>query len=296
VAAAYGAQFMNSGYSLTYVGLPAGRYDLALFAHSTLTNTFSVQRIVPITVAAALAAGARISIDTPRTGDSISGALTVAGWAVDQRAGAGPGVDAVQMWAYPAPGSGRLPLFLGSASFGGARPDVGAFLGARFTPSAFTITVVSLAAGVYDIVALPHSTVSGGFENPHIVRVTIQPSVVVTVDGPPNNGTVVGRSFMISGWSLDRRATGNSGIDALHVWAYPINGAGVAGTPVFLGATVTGLSRPDVAAAYGAQFGTSGYGLTVTVPATGLYDVVVFGQSKATGLFENATVVRVRVQ
>jgi hypothetical protein len=152
---------------------------------------------------------------------------------------------------------------------------------------------VSLPAGVYDIVATPRSTVSGGFENPRIVRVTLRPSVLVTVDTPVNGGTVPG-TFSIQGWSLDRVATANSGIDELHVYAYPNPGSDT--PPIFLGATVTGTARPDVAAAYGSQFGTSGYALTVSNMAPAVYALVVFAKSHATGKFENATVVFVTVR
>lgn len=298
VAAAYGSQFLNSAYTLPIVGLAPGLYDLVLYGHSTVTNAFSFSRGVRVTVGVPTAPGAKLSLDMPRTGDNIDGALAIGGWAVDQRASSGPGVDGVNVWAYPAPGSGRLPMFLGAATFGGNRSDVASALGnQRFKLSGFDMTVVSLQAGVYDIVAFPHSTYSGGYESPRVARVTIRPSVLIMVDGPANNGTV-SRTFAISGWSLDRRATANNGIDALHVWAYPNPGSGTA--PIFLGATVTGLPRGDVAAIYGSQFATSGYGLTVTVPQppTGgmFYDLVVFAQSKSTGLFENAAVVRIKVQ
>jgi hypothetical protein len=199
----------------------------------------------------------------------------------------------VDVWAYPAPGSGTLPLFLGSALYGGDRADVGAILGARFRPAGFDLTVVNLAAGVYDVAAFPRSTVSGIFENPRIVRVTISPSVLVTVDGPVSGSTVPG-TFTIQGWSLDRRATDSNGIDALHVWAYPNPGSGEA--PMFLGATVTGLSRPDVAAVFGSQYGAAGYSLTVSNLAAGAYEVVVYGQSHATGRFENAAVVLLTIR
>jgi hypothetical protein len=275
------------------VGLPAGPYLLALFAHSTLTNTFSSARTLNITVGPVTPPGPSLFIDTPRTGDEIANALTVAGWAADKRATTGTGVDTVAMWAYPAPGSGRLPVFLGYATYGVSRPDVGAINGARFTPSGYYLTIVSLAAGVYDIVAAPRSTVSGGFENPQIVRVTLRPSVQVTVDTPVNGGIVPG-TFNVQGWSLDRIATANNGIDEIHVYAYPNPGSNA--PPVFLGATVTGLARPDVAAAYGPQFGASGYSLTVSNMAPGVYGLVVFAKSHATGKFENATVVFVTVR
>jgi hypothetical protein len=294
VAAAYGSRFQNSGYSLPIVGLTAGRWDLVLFAHSTVTNTFAIQRGVPITVGTPTAPGARLSIDMPQTGQSILGALTVAGWAADQRATSGSGVDAVNVWAYPDPGSGRLPQFLGTARYGDMRTDVGALLGTRFRNSGFELTIVSLAAGLYDVVAFPRSTVSGAFENARVARVTIRPSVLVMVDRPAVNATVQGSSFTISGWSIDRRATSNNGISAVNVWAYKNPGSGSA--PVWVGATTTGVARADVAAVYGAQFGSSGYSLTATGLAPGVYDLVVFAQSSVTGQFENATVVRVTVQ
>jgi Fibronectin type III domain len=293
VAAVIGGQFVNCGYSLPIVGLAPGRYILAAFAHSTVTNTFTIARAMPITVAPVVPPGARLFIDTPRTGADIPGALMVAGWAADQRATTGPGVDAVDVWAYPAPGSGRLPIFLARANYGGNRADVGALLGARFRPTGFSMTIVSLPAGVYDVVAFPRSTVSGVFENPQIVRVTIRPSVLVVVDTPVNGGTESG-TFRIDGWGLDRRATANNGIDALHVYAFRNPGSGA--EPVFLGATAPGLSRPDVAAAFGAQFADAGYSLTVSNLAPGVYDVVVFARSRLTGQFENASVVRVTVQ
>jgi hypothetical protein len=294
VAAAYGAQFLNSGYSLPIVGLTPGRWDFVLFAHSTVTNTFSLQRGVPITVGAPTAPGARLNLDMPRTGDNIQGALTVAGWAVDQRATSGTGVSGVSVWAYPDPASGRLPIFLGDAAYGAIRADVGTLLGTRFRPSGFELNIVSLAAGVYDIVAFPRSTVSGAYENPRVARVTIRPSVLIMVDRPAVGATVQGSSFTISGWSLDRRSTTNNGISTLNVWAYKNPGSGTA--PVWVGGMNTVVPRGDVAAVYGAQYGMSGYTLTVTGFAPGVYDLVVFAQSSVTGQFENATIVRITVQ
>jgi len=55
---------------------------------------------------------------------------------------------------------------------------------------------------------------------------------------------------------------------------------------VFLGATSTTTDRPDVVAAYqDPQIVRCGYGTVVTVPAPGLYDVVVFARSALTGQF-----------
>lgn len=294
VAAAFGGQFVNAGYSMPIVGLSPGRYNLAVFAHSAVANAFSSPTVVPFRVFAASAPeatpGAQVYIDTPRTGDALDGSLNVSGWAADPRGTAGTGVDRVDVWAYPSPGSGTLPVFLGAANYGTDRLDVAAVFGSRFRASGYDLSVMNLPAGLYDIVVFPRSTVSGVSENPRTVRVTLRPAVIVTIDTPQTGATVSG-AFTLAGWTIDRRATTDSGIDAVHVWAYPNPGSGAA--PVFLGATVTGLARADVAAAFGPGFAFAGYSLPIPALAPGVYDVVVFGRSTATGTFENARVVRV---
>ena len=75
---------------------------------------------------------------------------------------------------------------------------------------------------------------------------------------------------MIGGWSADLSANRGTGISALHVWAYPLQG----GPPIFLGAATYGGARPDVAAVHGDEFRESGFGLIVSalVHARGVYD------------------------
>ena len=45
-----GPQFAESGFLLTGASLPAGSYTLSVFARSTVTNSFSIIRVVTITV------------------------------------------------------------------------------------------------------------------------------------------------------------------------------------------------------------------------------------------------------
>jgi hypothetical protein len=294
VAAAFGAQFVNSGFSLPVVGLAPGRYDLVVFARSTVTGGFTTHRVVPITLStSAVAPGPQLYIDTPRTGDTIDGTLSVMGWAADLGAASGTGVSGVDLWAYPSPGSGRLPVFLGNAAYGTDRIDVAAIFGQRFRPAGYRMDVTSLAAGVYDLVAFPRSSGTGAAGRPRIARVTIRPSVLLAVDTPRPSDTLSG-AFEIAGWALDRRATLEGGIDAVHVWAYPNPGSGA--PAVFLGSAATGLARPDVGAAFGTQYDHAGYTLAVSPLAPGVYDIVVFGHSSVTGAFETATMLRVTVQ
>src|SRR4051812_46205432 len=64
--------------------------------------------------------------------------------------------------------------------------------------------------------------------------------LVMAVDAPLLNATVAG-PFIVSGWVLDQSAATGTGIDAVHVWAFPATGS-----PTFVGAAAMGDSRPDV--------------------------------------------------
>ena len=294
VGAAFGSQYSNSGFTLPITGLAPGTYDLAFFAHSTVANAFSPARTVRITVSTSPpATGALLAVDTPTQNATIAGMLSVGGWSIDRRSTTGTGIDRVELWAYPSPGSGAAPLFLGNAPYGARRNDVGSLFGTRYALSAYNITVAAMGEGVYNLVALGHSTVTGGMDVARVVRVTIQPAVLVAVDRPSVGSTVTG-PFWLSGWAIDRRATANPGIDALHIWAYPNPGSGAAA--IFVGVANVGVARPDVGGIFGSQFNTSGYDFLVTTLAPGVYDVVVFGHSAISGAFENARVVRVTVQ
>ena len=89
-----------------------------------------------------------------------------------------------------------------------------------------------------------------------------------------------------------------TGVDTLHVWAYPASAcvSDICRDPIFLGATAYGGKRPDVAAIFGDRFRDSGYGITVDSLPAGTYDLAVFAWSTATGGFVPAKVVRVTVK
>ena len=95
-----------------------------------------------------------------------------------------------------------------------------------------------------------------------------------------------------AGGPLTSMPSAVTGIDTLHVWAYPVAG----GAPMFVGTATTGGLRPDVAVVYGEQFRAAGYGLIVQGLAPGTYDLAVFAWSHVVGGFVPAAVVRVTVQ
>ena len=119
------------------------------------------------------ASDVQMAIDMPVPGE-VPSTFIVAGWAIDRAAQSGVGIDAVHVWAYPNPGSGAEPIFLGEARPRPARPDVGAYYGERFKDSLYELVVEGLAPGLYDVVVFPHSTVTAQFEPAAVVRVTVK--------------------------------------------------------------------------------------------------------------------------
>jgi hypothetical protein len=109
----------------------------------------------------------------------------------------------------------------------------------------------------------------------------------------PAQGSTVQAGFAVAGWAADLGAASGPGVDAIHVWAYPVTGA----APFFVGAGAIGGTRGDVAAAFGKPgMATSGFSLTISDIAPGTYDLAVFARSTIAGTFNNAQVVRVNVQ
>jgi hypothetical protein len=107
-------------------------------------------------------------------------------------------------------------------------------------------------------------------------------SPAMNIDAPAYNSTV-SQPFHIGGWAIDRAAATGTGVDTLHVWAFPWSGA----PPFILGAATYGGTRPDVAAAYGAQFQWSGWGINVGGMPPGWYTIIVYSHSSVSGLFNN---------
>ncbi len=232
-----------------------------------------------------------MSLDVPNANSSVQPSFAVAGWALDAGSASGTGVDAVHVWAFPT--SGAAPIFLGAASLGVSRPDLGAYLGdGRFSASGFGLSA-TLPPGVYDVRAYAFSTVAGGFNNSATTRITVtQPSSLprMYVDTPAQNQTIT-QNVSISGWAIDQASASGPGIEAIHVWAYPTSGA----APVFVGAAYPGFMRQDIANYFGAaRFAPSGFWVSGALPP-GDYNLVVFAFSSLTRTFNQAMTIHVRV-
>ena len=140
--------------------------------------------------------------------------------------------------------------------------------------------------GAYDL--LFTNTNSGSVK----VRIIVGPPMRLVVD-TPQAGATVEQPVVVAGWALDLGSAVGTGVDTVHVWAYPAQG----GAAIFLGAAAYGDVRKDVGKAFGAQFEASSYGLTAAPSlAPGTYDVVVYAHRVATGTFDLAQKVRVEVR
>ena len=231
-----------------------------------------------------------IALDAPAWNSIVTSTFTVGGWAVDPSAASGTGVDAVHVWAFPA--GGGAALFLGSAPYGGSRADVGAAFGARFTDSGFHLTASGLVPGTYHVTAYAHSVPAGAFDASAGSTVTVRPpgNPAMSIDTPQQDATLA-TPFTVAGWAIDLDSTTGSGVDAIHVWAFPHDG----GAPIFLGVAPYGGSRPDVGAAFGARFTQSSYQLAADGLAPGAYTVVVYAHSAITGSFNQSAGVTLTV-
>ena len=218
-------------------------------------------------------------IDFPREGMSLRQPFSTAGWALDLAA-SDNGIDLVHVYAYPA--SGAQPIFLGASPVNVARPDVGGIFGAAHASSGYGLIVRGLAPGNYMLAVFGHSSYSDTFPIALGVNIRVEPSTLLALDAPGQNA-VLGQRFLVGGWAADFSAASGSGIDLVHVYAYPLD---VPGVPIFLGEARVGARRPDVGAYFGAAYEFTGFNLTAPVLPAGQYQIVVFGRSLVSGGFD----------
>jgi hypothetical protein len=154
---------------MTVNSLPGGTYLLAIYMHSTVTNTFNAVRTVDIKVSTPVMAVGTQSGPLHGTG------FFVGGWSLDLAApsGSGSGVDAIHTWAYPViNGVIGAPIWIGVANYGVSRPDVAAIFGPQFQNSGFDFTAVS-QPGTYFLAVFSHSSVTGTFNALRVLTITV---------------------------------------------------------------------------------------------------------------------------
>ena len=232
---------------------------------------------------------ALVRLEAPVNGARLREPFLVGGWALDPDAGAGAGIDQLQVWAIPF--AGGLPIFVGTPGTGVARPDVAAIYGSPGQTAGFGLIASRIAPGRYYLVAFGRVIASGNFGALDYVDVTIEGGGLVAIESPLANATIA-PPFIVRGFALDGAATSGTGVSGLLAYAFPVAG----GSPISLGVPTYGIARPDVAAIVGPQFQNSGFSLTVPALAPGAYDVAIISRSTVTGTYSAAHVIRLTVQ
>jgi hypothetical protein len=287
---AYGARFRNSGFSLDAT-LEPGLWLVVAYGRSTVSQTFSVHDTVAITVAASQP---EIHFEAP-LGPVVYSGFQINGWARDARSLSGGGFDAIHAWAYPNPGSGAAPVFLGATTTAHGRPDVANTHGLQFLLTGFVIRTAPLTAGTYLVVVFARSTVSGRFEvnQSRMLEVRVATEAVLQLE-TPTNGSVVGPLIGATGYAFDPRSVGHLGVDGVHVWLYPNWGSGQA--PVFVGLAFQGLDAPDIGSMFGLNFSKTRFGLSINLPggAGSQHLIAVFAHSIVTGEYTVRTAIVTR--
>jgi hypothetical protein len=99
----------------------------------------------------------------------------------------------------------------------------------------------------------------------------------------------------IAGWAIDLAAATGSGVDTVHVWAYPNPGSET--PPIFLGVAPYGGDRADIGVAFGNdRFRYAGFDLTTTGLVRNTYQIVVYAHSTVTGSFNQAQTVNIEIR
>jgi hypothetical protein len=199
----------------------------------------------------------QVRVFSGRTGE------TIRDFVVEDLGNAGVRVASIDVNA-----DGFSDIIVGSGP--GVAPAVKVIEGAGGTVLNFMAYDASFTGGVFVAGAAPQSR--------------------MVVDLPAVNSTV-GTTFLVAGWAFEEAALFGSGVDAIDVWAVPVNG----GAATFVGSPTLGQTRPDVGEVYGERWEYSGFSLAGELPA-GDYDLIVFVHSSVTGTFNNRRVVRVSVR
>jgi hypothetical protein len=169
-------------------------------------------------------------------------------------------------------------------------------MGPQYANAGWGTSLANLFPGAYTFVYYPHSTATGQFEFGSVVtkEVTVAGGALTWIESPAFGATLPVGGFLttVNGWAIKMGATGNSGIDTVHLWAVNAN----TGAATFLGADY-GRSRPDIAAAFGGNFQFSGFSVTIggRLPA-GFYYLIAYSHDAATQTFNYVKVWFVVVQ
>jgi Bacterial Ig domain/Beta-propeller repeat len=234
-------------YQLNTTNLSPGSHSLTAVA----TNSDSTPRSTSSTITFQVKGPPSVSIDAPGPGTTVSGTVTIAGWAMDNTSTVGTAISKAQVFV-----DGALA---GNATYGVSRPDVcAAWPGRPGCPNVgytYQWNTSALAAGQHTITV--SATNSDGTPDSGMAGITVTVSKLlptVVIDSP-YPAAVISGSTTISGWALD--SAGGIGT--------AISGVQVKVDGVVVGNATYGTSRPDVCAAYPGRPGCPNVGFTYSL-------------------------------
>jgi hypothetical protein len=156
------SRFATAGFGMS-ASLAPGTYDVNVFAHSLVSNTFNNVQTKRITVVAPPSRPLMfIDLPVPEFVTTRSTLFSISGWALDLSSSSGPGIEAIHVWAFPT--NGGAPIMVGATSIGHARNDVAGLFGAQFLGSGYSLQG-ALPPGDYNLVVFALSSVAHNFNN-----------------------------------------------------------------------------------------------------------------------------------
>jgi hypothetical protein len=192
-----------------------------------------------------------VYIDAPAQGSTVSGTVSVVGWAIDNSSAVGTVISSVQVKV-----DGTV---VGTASYGLSRPDVcAAYPGRPGCPNvgySFSLNTSTLSPGSHTVTltATDSDTTPDASSSSVTVNVQATPPTV-WIDAPTSGATVSG-IVPITGWAIDNAAVAGTSIRSVQV--------NVDGTVV--GTATYGLSRADVCAVYPGRPGCPNVGYSFSL-------------------------------
>lgn len=153
VGSNFGTRFETSGWTaqldLSHAAL--GPHTLVARAHSSFSDRTT--NYTTHIVLAPVPSQPHGAVDTPSNQATVEGVVQMSGWAIDEGAADGTGIDDVKVYLDGSP--------VAAASYGLARPDVAAGYGSRFANSGWQarVDLSNASAGSHQLDVRTHSTV-----------------------------------------------------------------------------------------------------------------------------------------
>ena len=214
VCAAYpgrpGCPNVGYSFSLNTSTLSTGTHTITVTATDSDGTPHSGSSSVTVNVRAT---PPTVYIEAPVLGATVSGIVTISGWALDNVSVVGTAISSVQVKVDA--------TVVGTATYGLSRPDVCAAYPARpGCPNvgySYSLDTSTLSSGTHTITVTATDSDGTPHSGSSSVIVNVQsPPPTVYIDTPTSGATVSG-IVAIAGWAVDNAATAGTAISSVQV-------------------------------------------------------------------------------